>query len=152
MKTKIIFGILAICFSVVIFNACGVPGCMDPNSTNFNSKATEDNGSCNYQGRFVFWWKKAFNDTCVKYSVANIKIYVDGVLKGTVPASTPYYSAAPVCGSGALTVTMDLGSSKSKQFPSYGVAVNAADVTLFTFPANNITFKGNTCVSQEYSF
>ena len=152
MKTKIIFGILAMCFFFVIFNACGVPGCMDPNSTNFNSKATEDNGSCNYQGRFVFWWKKPFYDTCVKYGVTNIKIYVDGVLKGTVAASTPYYSVAQACGGGALTVTMDLGSSKSKQYASYGVAVNASDVTLFTFPSNNITFKANTCVSQEYSF
>ena len=58
--------LLFLSVSFVTFSSCNkkVKGCMDPASTNFNSKATEDDGSCTYApktlgqsfgGGFVFY-------------------------------------------------------------------------------------------------
>ncbi len=154
MKTKmksIVTVIAALALtSNLIFTSCAVKGCKDKDSTNYNSKATDDDGTCNYQGQYVYWWKKGFTDSCVAHGVANVKIYVDGALAGTVPITTPYYTTAPSCGGGALTVTKDLGTSKTKILTSNATLVNASNATLYTIPISNNTFAGNTCTSQEY--
>ena len=39
-----------------IYNNCGIPGCTDPSAINFNSNATQDNGSCIHPG-----WNQEIN-------------------------------------------------------------------------------------------
>ena len=76
-----------------------VYGCTDPASTNYNPSATDDNGTCEYEGNVVFWYNS---------SGSNATVYVGGKT-GYITQYYPSYD--PSCGSsGCANFTLPVGT------------------------------------------
>jgi hypothetical protein len=154
MKTtkKISALLLILAFLSVTTYSCrkDIYGCMDPNSVNYDATATKDNGTCAYDSDIIFWWTQATaQDFQSVGQNITLKVYIDGVFKGTLNPSLQYWNTAPDCGAtGALTCKIDLGSSKSKSISIRyemidGSGTSLGDVTEST------TVNANTCMTYE---
>jgi len=51
-------------FSIVLFGSCAKEGCTDPLAVNYNADVTNDNGSCEYNGDYMF--SITVNDTLIR--------------------------------------------------------------------------------------
>jgi len=94
-------------------------GCTDPDSINYSSTAEEDDGSCTYESSLVFWFNASTSIFLQNNYIDELRIYVDGVLIGTMPANSSYVSV-PDCNSGGITYNCSLGSAKTKTI-SYSI-------------------------------
>ena len=88
----------------VVLSSCSkeatkVFGCTDPTSVNYNPSATDDNGTCEYEGNVTFWYDS--NGTDATVNVAGETGYI-----------TSYYPTLdPSCGSsGCANFTLPVGS------------------------------------------
>jgi len=100
---KIAIFIIGLTFSMTI-TSCKkeepkVFGCTDPTSVNYNPSATDDNGTCQYEGNVTFWYNS--NGTSATVNVGGKTGYI-----------TQYYSTYnPSCGSsGCANFTLPVGS------------------------------------------
>jgi hypothetical protein len=94
-------------------------GCMDAKATNYDEDAKKDCSCCTYEGEVVFW----VNQT----------------------SASQYWTSAPNCGqNGSMTITKNLGESKSKAY-SYSVI----DEDGYTWWQGTINFDANTCLKTE---
>jgi len=64
-----------------------VYGCMDPSSTNYNSSANVNDGTCKYEGKVTFWYNSSGSDATV---------YINNQT-GLITGYYPDYN--PICGS-----------------------------------------------------
>jgi len=119
-------------------------GCTDSDAINFNSLAEEDDNSCQYEGRVVFWYNQECANGLVSDLATSLTYYVDGQTVGSSSTSV-YWTGEPDCGQDAsITVTKDLGNVKTQSF-SYSVV----DQTGFEYWSGTINFNANTCTSLE---
>ncbi|MEN9522080.1 MAG: hypothetical protein RL065_457 [Bacteroidota bacterium] len=96
MKKNLVLSFIAIVMTATILYSCKktVRGCTDPTSLTYNSKANEDDGTCQYKGKVVFW-----NDVA-----SSLGIVVVVMADGTSGNITIDASSAPSCGeSGCFT-------------------------------------------------
>jgi hypothetical protein len=120
-------------------------GCMDAKATNYDEDAKKDCNCCTYEGEVVFW----VNQTSASYIstpglATTLNYYVDGQFVGSTSASQ-YWTSAPNCGqNGSMTITKNLGESKSKAY-SYSVI----DEDGYTWWQGTINFDANTCLKTE---
>ncbi len=78
-----------------------IEGCTDYTATNYDSDATVDDGSCEYEGEAIFW-------TDWDYGVGNISVYVEGSYVGQI---TGYWEEEPDCGADySVTITREPGT------------------------------------------
>ena len=117
---------------------------MDQLSKNYDSKAKEDNGSCTYEGRVVFWYKQAVADQLAADSIQTLNYFLDGVSVGS-GASSVAWPTSPNCGeNGSITVNRDLGTTKKKDF---GYVVKNEDG--FEVFSGIVTIEANLCKTVE---
>lgn len=102
-NSKIIIFIISLVFSIII-TSCKkeepkVFGCTDPTSVNYNPSATDDNGTCEYEGNVTFWYNS--NGSSATVTVGGETGYI-----------SQYYSTYnPSCGStGCANFTLPVGS------------------------------------------
>jgi hypothetical protein len=126
------------------FSSCAKEGCTDPDSVNYDPKATQSDGTCRFEGRIVFWYDATAAKGLRDDDATSLLFYVDGKLVGSTSTSV-WWNSAPDCGStGSITVTKNLGSLKTGS-ASYSVK----DQTGFEYWQGTLDFKANTCTSWE---
>jgi len=145
--------VLTFCFllfltvSLISFYSCEKPGCIDPDSINYDPDATTDDGSCQYEGNAVIWYGSATAQELINDGATSLFYYVDGQLVGSTAASF-YFTAAPNCGqSGTITITKSLGFSKTLNFP-----FSVKDQTGFEYWNGTLTFNANDCFKMELTW
>ena len=119
-------------------------GCTDPDSKNYSETAEEDDGSCAYEGKAVFWYDEEVATLLVDDDAVSLTYYVDGKIVGSSSANI-YWVSAPDCGQdGSVTVTKDLGNVKTQSY-SYSVK----DQTDYEYWSGTLNFNANTCTAVE---
>ena len=148
MKNLKLILIITIVGAMTFFaSSCKEQGCTDPTATNYNADADEDDCSCEYSGRLVFWFNDDVSNNLIAAGVTTLTCYVDDVEVGTMDPADSYINS-PACGqNGALTVTQDLGLDKEKTLV-YEIK-NQDGVVYWT---GNINFKSNTCVTLQLTW
>lgn len=122
-----------------------IKGCTMTDAKNFNSSAEEDDGSCTYEGQQVLWYGAATSDSLINVDGSSSLTYkVDGIIVGS-SATSVYFPSAPSCGqTGSITITKDLGKSKTK-ICTYEVTDNFGWIDW----SGTIIFSANTCTKTE---
>lgn len=116
-----------------------IKGCTNSSADNFKSNAEEDDGSCQYSGRYVFWTPSVVGSE-------SADVYFESIYIGTVANA---FSSAPACGTtGALTVEKSWSGSATK---SYAISVDYFDSSgAFAGTVNSTAnLSAKTCTSRE---
>jgi hypothetical protein len=141
----LLFGLVLI--STITFVGCSKEGCTDPDSINYNADAKKDDGSCQYEGKEVFWYSQATSDALLADGATALTYYVDGQVVGSSAASV-YWTGAPDCDqSGSISVKKSLGSDKTKTY-TYSVK----DQTGFEYWSGVTNYTANTCVATQLTW
>lgn len=122
MKTSLKISFLLSLSAATLLSSCkkDVYGCMDPLSSNYNSKATIDNGSCYYApGQLTVWSSTGTH--------GSIDVYVDGNLAGTL---TSYFTSNPGCAASGTAIINPLA------YGSHIVHAVASDATTWDGTVN----------------
>lgn len=107
---------LVLAFGLLALTGCREEGCTDPEALNFSNDAGKDDGSCEYQGDLVFWFDEPYSNFIQSLNVTQLRFFVADNFVGTLEASS-FLSAQPNCGDpGALTVTLETGRMKDRNF------------------------------------
>ena len=128
-------------------------GCTDSTSTNYDAKAKDDDGSCTYNGKAVFWYNEATADSLVANGITSITFYVDGQIVETLDSlfiPVWYETSSPGCDDAeafSIIVTKDLGNVKTKSF-SY----SSKDQNGETLFSGTIEVTANSCNSIQLTF
>lgn len=139
MKSKVLM--LSIFIAVLTASCAKKEGCTDQKATNFDEDAKKDCNCCTYESSIVFWLNQAdanYISTTGQATVLNY--YFDGEFVGSTGASQ-YWTASPNCGqNGSMTVTKDLGESKSKAY-----VLTVVDEDGYTWWTQTLNLDANTC-------
>jgi hypothetical protein len=128
-------------------------GCLSKLASNHCDDCDNDDGSCSYQAKFLFWWNQQLRDSCAFYGISAIKVFCDGQFQGSLPVSTQYWSSSPGCDAvGTLTVTKTWNQNASKNYSVYYVIVSAVLGDIYTSPTAIITLTGKDCRQEEITW
>lgn len=106
----------AIVISGLMMSSCKKEGCTDKDAINYQTFAKVDNGSCTYSGSVILWYKAGVFTGLASYGVTNLSLYIDDEFQGEYPVGF-YSPSEPTCGtSNTMSLELDLGSEKSKEF------------------------------------
>ena len=146
-KTSTFAIIITLLFAIII-TSCKkekVKGCTISSATNYDSSAEENDGSCQFEGKQVFWYGLATSDSLWNIVGATSLTYrVDGSVIAVISASV-YFNTPPTCGTpGTASITKNLGSSQTGS-ASYTVVDNFGT----TIWSGTLNFNGNTCNATE---
>ena len=151
MKSKFTIALVAVSLFVLAITSTGckkekVKGCKTSYATNFNSSAEEDNGSCTYEAKVIFWQTLTNAAGWSALGVTALSFYVDGQFIGSC-AATEYNGSVPTCGgSGQASVTKNLGTSSSK---SYSWSIKDEDG--YEWYSGSITLDASSsCTTQKF--
>lgn len=87
---------LLVFFPLFTLVQCTTEGCTDETSFLYNEKADEDDGTCRYRTRYVFWWQEPTAEILLESEVQQIYFYIDGEPFGKENVRN-FNSAPPSC-------------------------------------------------------
>jgi hypothetical protein len=102
-----------LCASVVFLGCAKDEGCTNINAANYDQEAIEDDGSCEFEGKMVFWYNQATSQELLSADVEELLFFLNDEEVGTVLPSF-FWEDEPSCTtSGALIVTSSLPNGTS---------------------------------------
>jgi len=123
-----------------------IKGCKTSFATNYNSTAEEDDGSCQYASKVIFWQNQTNAGSWSALGVTSLKFYINGKLIGSCAANV-YNSSPPTCkGSGQASENVNLGSSKTKN-----VSYSIKDQSNFEWYKGSMSLDGSTCTTHQFN-
>lgn len=125
MKTIKILSLGLLIMGTTLFTSCGKKGCTDASASNYDNKNKRDDGSCDFEGKVVFWFNEA-TSVSLRESEAvldtisgstDLTYYLDDEEIGK-ESTTLYEVSAPGCLeiSGETGATKTVGSEKKKTY------------------------------------
>jgi hypothetical protein len=114
---KRFLSLLSILSVSILLSACSKDeGCTNPEASNYDNEAIEDNGSCKFEGEMVFWFNQETSAELITEGTETLYFFLDDQEVGEAPTSL-FWDEAPNCGAaGSLSVSGDLGSGTSRNF------------------------------------
>lgn len=89
--------------------SCGRKGCTDLDAINFSANARNDDGSCVYSGKVLFWYNSTVVLSLMNSGITSLKFYIGNELKYE-GESIIYWNQVPDCGhAGTITLIIDMG-------------------------------------------
>ncbi len=92
---------------------------MDVDAYNYDYKANKNDQTCTYEGKVVFWYDQSVSDDLVDttiWAAETLTYIVGGEVIDVYPVDSSWV-VAPNCNDlGAVIVTKDLGSMKTKTY------------------------------------
>jgi hypothetical protein len=105
--------ILALAGSAALAGCAKTQGCTDSDATNFSSSAEENDGSCTYEAKILFWQYKSDAEGKVNTNTSTLYYYIDNVYIGSSAANLYVSSEPSDCSSTAVyTCRKSLGKSR----------------------------------------
>jgi hypothetical protein len=145
---KIVLGALLLA-SISVVTSCKkekIKGCKTSYATNYKSTAEEDDGSCTYESKVIFWQNQTNAGSWSAEGVTALTFYADGKLIGSCAANV-YNTSSPTCGgSGQASGTISMGSSSTKS-----VSYSIKDQTGYVWYTGNISLDGSTCYVSQFN-
>lgn len=136
--------LIAFIVFAITLQSCKQEGCMDQDSINYDADADKDDGSCEYEGSVVFWYKQATANALTNDGALALTYYIDGDVAGSQAADV-YWTGSPECGQTAsITIKKSLGGVKNKTY-TYSIK----DQTGHEYFTGTINFTANTCLATE---
>lgn len=131
----------------ILLSACSKDeGCTNPEASNYDNEAIEDNGSCKFEGEMVFWFSQETSAELITEGTETLYFFLDDQEVGEAPTSL-FWDEAPNCGAaGSLSVSGDLGSGTSRNF-TYRV-IDEDGTERWT---GIVAFSVNSCSTVELS-
>ncbi len=103
--------ILLILCMLFVIAACNRKGCMDNKADNFNPNAKEENNSCKYTARLVFWSDEHGGSRFSNAGSHTLKYYANDKHVATAPTNI-FWPLPPACGEvNATTAEFQMESS-----------------------------------------
>lgn len=155
MKQRISFFLAIMAALTIGFTSCNnqqVSGCTDPNATNYDPDATQDDGSCQYntannEAGIVFWFSETTAYSFMGDSITTFTFVVDGVNEGTHNLAV-MDSVAPACDAANHVTVKRTVPQGTVQFIPYVMQDQHGNAVI----SGQFQFLGGSCYAVEITY